>query len=95
LAIFFLMEVLFFPKPHWSSNHGGEWHRPRTLWYWPETGDRAGEWNLGPVKRLPCKVRDSNPLDLPKHRAQKGHKKYMDRAWKLHRSCTDRARELR
>jgi hypothetical protein len=26
--VFFLIEVLFFHKPHWFSNRGGEWHRP-------------------------------------------------------------------
>ena len=31
---FFLMVVLFFHKPTWSSNRGGEWHRPRILRAW-------------------------------------------------------------
>ncbi len=28
------MEVSFFHKPTWSSNRGGEWHRPRILRAW-------------------------------------------------------------
>ena len=45
----FLMEVLFSAKPTWSSNRGGEWHRPRILTAWKQVIG-SGNRTLDPQK---------------------------------------------
>ncbi len=97
LAIFFLMEVLFFRKPTWSSNRGGEWHRPRISLAWHRRSDPGIE--PGTCKRSCCMVRGSNPGPTKTSCARGAHKdaqiahEEIDRAQTIqiaHESCTNK-----
>ena len=85
--IFSSWRFYFSAKPTWSSNRGGEWHRPRILWAWKQVIG-SGNRTLDPQKDHAARS-GNRTLDQQKRSCARPGVRTLDRLKRSFvRSCT-------
>ena len=87
IGFFSSWRFYFSAKPTWSSNRGGEWHRPRILWAWKQVIG-SGNRTLDPQKDHAARS-GNRTLDQQKRSCARPGVRTLDRLKRSFvRSCT-------